>query len=204
MKLIVISEPLYFEGEALLINQLFEAGMRIFHWRKPGSGKLEYAALLAQIEERYHDRVALHQFHELLLDFPLVKRLHYPELRRRELLDKGEAFPFGGYILSTSIHHTDALQELTGFDYTFYGPVFNSLSKPGYLGIAGIGTADFTLPVKDSGPKCIALGGIDGEKVSKVKAMGFDGLAVLGMVWMDKKQALSRFKLIKDRCRSLK
>lgn len=199
MELIVISDPLYFNAEARLINQLFAAGMRIFHLRKAGGNRADYAALLAGIDEVYHDRVALHQFHELQADFPLVKRLHYPEQQRRELDAKGLPSPSGDDVLSTSVHHPDTLQELSRFEYAFYGPVFNSLSKPGYNGIAETGTG-FTLPARDAGPKIIALGGIDAGKVNAVKAMGFDGLALLGTVWMDKEQALNRFKLIKDKC----
>ncbi|MBB5437478.1 thiamine-phosphate pyrophosphorylase [Pedobacter sp. AK017] len=201
MEIIVISDPLYFKAEAWLINQLFEAGMPIFHLRKVGRNRADYAALLGGIDEDYHDRLALHQFHELQADFPLVKRLHYPEQMRKELDAKGLPFPSGDDVLSTSIHHPDALLELTRFEYTFYGPVFNSLSKPGYTGIAEA-DAGFTLPVKRTGPKIIALGGIDAGKVNAVRAMGFDGLALLGAVWMDKEQALNRFKLIKDKCDS--
>ena len=62
MKLIVLSEPAYFKGEASLINQLFEAGLSVFHLRKPDSDRLTYASLIAEIELRYHDRIAFMAF----------------------------------------------------------------------------------------------------------------------------------------------
>lgn len=188
MDLIVVSDPAYFEGEAKLINQLFEAGMAIFHLRKPGTDQSACTRLIDQIEERYHNRIALHQFHELSKDFIAIKRLHFPEQHRKEGLKNMQ-----GYTLSTSVHHLDDLNELTGFDYTFYGPVFNSISKQGY---AGLGATNLILPDQNRGVKIIGLGGIDHEKVQDVKLMGFDGMAVLGTIWNNKKQAVQNFKLL--------
>ncbi|WP_316811593.1 bifunctional hydroxymethylpyrimidine kinase/phosphomethylpyrimidine kinase [Pedobacter heparinus] len=195
MKLIVISDPLYFEGEGPLINQLFEAGLAVFHLRKPGSGRMDYARLIGEIEPRFLDRIALHQFHELTREFPGIKRLHYPEAQRKAMMDTYQAFPLEGYVLSSSVHELDALQDLADFDYTFYGPVFDSLSKPGYRGIAA---ADFRLPASSLEVPLIALGGIAAGKMATVKAMGFAGMAVLGAIWADKTLVLQNFKLLAD------
>jgi thiamine-phosphate pyrophosphorylase len=186
MSLIVISSPLFFTGEADLINQLFDAGMAIFHLRKPDTDKSNYTSLISHIATQYHDRVALHQFHDLCKDFPSIKRLHYPEqLRKKGLIN------VDGYTLSTSIHHLDDLNGLEGFDYTFYGPVFNSISKRGYT---GLGKADLILPDKNSSIKIIGLGGIDYEKVQDIKLMGFDGVAVLGTIWKNRKLSVQNLK----------
>lgn len=192
MELIVISEPHYFEGEAQLVNQLFDAGLAIFHLRKPGTEKQDYAALLGRIDARYHDRIALHQFHELHREFPRIRRLHYPEAKRKEMMHSDLPFPLQGYVLSSSVHGPDALQELADFDYAFYGPVFDSLSKPGYPGIAGPG---FTLPEQPA-VRLIALGGITAARIPALKAMGFTGMAVLGNLWANKTRVLEHFKLL--------
>jgi thiamine-phosphate pyrophosphorylase len=194
MKLIVLSEPAYFNGEASLINQLFEAGLSVFHLRKPGSDRLTYASLIAEIDVRYHDKIALHGFHDLILNFPSIKRLHFPEWLRKQTFKDG--IPGPGAALknrtwSTSIHHLKDLDQLKGFDYTFYGPVFDSISKTGYAGIAD---ADLILPERNNNLRIIALGGINAGNVSQVKHMGFDGLAALGAIWKKKEQALDNFK----------
>jgi hydroxymethylpyrimidine/phosphomethylpyrimidine kinase len=197
MELFVISAPAYFKGEASLINFLFESGMSVFHLRKEGVDRLAYARLIAEIDGRYHDRIALHQFHELILDFPSVKRLHYPERLRKEQ----DLAPYAeGLVLSTSIHQLDNLQILKGFDYVLYGPVFNSLSKKGHKGITD---ADFVLPERVPGSaKVIALGGVDVTKVDALKNMGFDGLAVLGTIWNDHLKAIATFKSLADKVKS--
>lgn len=186
MAFIVISDAAFFKDEADLINQLFENGMSILHLRKPGGDIANYARLISSIVPAYHNRIALHQFHELVKDFPLIQRLHYPEYNRNNGMTYDKK-----HTLSTSIHHLDKLEDLVDFDYTFYGPVFDSLSKPGY---AGLSAEALKLPQTNNRTKLIALGGIDVERVQQVKRMGFDGMAVLGSVWNDKKSALTSFK----------
>lgn len=185
MSFIIISDPLGFEHEADLINQLFENGMPIFHLRKPGMDIEDYSKLISLIGSAYHDKIALHQFHELVNDFPLIKRLHFPEQLRTEGYKYHEA-----HLLSTSIHNLNELDKLEPFDYAFYGPVFNSLSKPGYM---GLDVDKLKLPIRKR-IKLIALGGITLDKVEKVKQMGFDGIAVLGFIWNNKKLSTHNLK----------
>lgn len=202
MELIVLSDPAYFKGEASLINQLFEAGLPVFHLRKPGSDRLTYASLIAEIHECYHDRIALHAFHEVIIDFPFIKRLHYPEWLRKQICKDevhSEDPALRDCTRSTSVHHLKDLNQLKGFDYTFYGPVFNSISKSGYRGVAG---ADLVLPERKNGVKIIALGGISAEKVPQIRHMGFDGLAALGAIWNKKEQALDNFKQLVNNSKS--
>lgn len=192
--MIVLSEPAYFKGEANLINQLFEAGLSVFHLRKPDSDRLAYTSLIAEIDASYHDRIALHGFHDLILDFPSIKRLHYPEWLRKQTFKDGvhnADAALKNCTWSTSVHHLKDLDQLKGFDYTFYGPVFNSISKPGYAGVARAG---LVLPERKNNIRIIALGGIDAGKIVQVKRMGFDGLAVLGAIWNKKEQVLDNFK----------
>lgn len=197
MALIVISDPVCFDGESSLINQLFAAGLTVFHLRKPGINRLNYEKLIAEIDTQYHDRIALHQFHELRNDCSAIKRLHYPEQLRNADFELDFKYR-EGYTLSTSIHHLKELNTLRGFDYTFYGPVFNSISKLGYTGLS---KACLLLPNEQRAAKLIALGGITPQNRQEVKQMGFDGIAVLGTIWSNKEKAIENFKslLIEDK-----
>lgn len=196
MKLFIISSPHYFKGEAALVNQLFEAGMSVFHLRKEVADRDEYGALITGINACYHDRISLHQFHELALAFPAIKRLHYPEQLRKER-NGSPLFKSENQVLSTSVHNLDDLKVLEGFDYAFYGPVFDSFSKPGYKAIT---TAGFQLPREAGVPDVIALGGIDAGKIDELKQMGFDGASLLGAIWNNTEQALVNFNKIKEQC----
>jgi len=196
MKLFVISASYFFKGEAALINQLFEAGMPVLHLRKENPDRQEYAGLISAVDERFHHSIALHQFHELRKEFPGVKRLHYPEWMRKKTI---QTFKNEEFTRSTSIHNLNDLNGVQGFAYTFYGPVFDSFSKPGYKSrLAG----DFKVPVLENTTPIIAIGGIDADKIEPLKQMGFEGAAVLGTLWNNKEQALTNFNKIKRICSS--
>lgn len=195
MELIVISDTDYVANEAEIINQLFEAGMRRFHLRKPGWDFKQLTGLLSQIDQTFHHDIAIHGHHEIAGQFNL-KRLHYTERNRfntepeKLISQKGQ-----GYELSTSVHDLDFLKSLRAFDYVFFSPVFNSISKPGYQG--GL-PESFRLQKDDVKPKLIALGGVGNSNLNKIKEMNFDGAAVLGAIWSRPEQAVSNFKKLKE------
>jgi thiamine-phosphate pyrophosphorylase len=65
MELIVISSPFAVADEGPLINNLFRAGLKYFHLRKPESNLQSLRDLLNEIEISFYDRIALHHFHEI-------------------------------------------------------------------------------------------------------------------------------------------
>jgi thiamine-phosphate pyrophosphorylase len=193
MKLYVLSKNVAVENEAQIINNLFANGLEHLHLRKPEISKDELADLLRQIEPAYCERIALHQFHDLAEEFG-IRRLHFTTAHRKrvgqnELLKYREA----GYTLSTSVHSWTEIKELENFNASFYSPVFDSLSKPGY---AGTLTNDFKLE-DDYKDRLIALGGISIENIMQTKIMGFRAAAVLGAVWNEPTTALKNFAYLK-------
>ncbi|EDM36775.1 putative thiamine phosphate pyrophosphorylase [Pedobacter sp. BAL39] len=197
MKLKVISSPAFFEGEAKIINQLFEAGMSCFHLRKSRPEKAAYLSLLRQINPVYHDRIALHQFHEVAQDMG-ISRLHFPEYLR-PLAQDSIAVLHKDFTLSTSTHKISQLTDLKYFNYTFYGPVFHSISKKGYLSTC---QNDFRLPL-NTPLQVIALGGVSASRIEQLKAMNFEGAAILGCLWTRSDNALQTFQAIQEKCRAV-
>lgn len=194
MELIVISSPVFLRGESEYINRLFAAGMSCFHLRKEGKDPAAFQQLLQGIDPEYHNRISLHQHHELATRFG-IGRLHFPEALRpgaKEAL----ALKKAGYTLSTSIHKLDHITDLENYNYSFYGPVFDSISKKGYH--TGI-PESFKMPL-DFPTRLIAIGGIDATKTAQVKAMGFTGLAILGTLWENTESAVGNFKIIQEQC----
>lgn len=195
MELIVISNPVAVADECIIVNQLFHTGLKYFHIRKPGSDIQTLRELLNGIAPCFYDRIALHQFHEMATEFG-IKRLHYTEAARKQSnIQRWHLQIDNGFTLSTSIHDITLLPELNLFEYVFYSPVFNSLSKPGYQSEV---PADFNLTRPGINPKVIALGGIEVSNLTKVKPMGFDGAAILGALWNEPDKAMVRFKEIKE------
>ena len=195
MRLLVISNPDPVVKEAAIINGLFAAGLSCFHLRKPDYSRTELRDLLNQIQPSYYPWIALHQHHEIAEEFGLT-RLHYTEqaytAASAELLESQKE---QGFILSTSLHQLEKLTSLNRFDYVFYGPVFNSLSKPGYHSKLSPG---FRLIPPFGAPKVIALGGIAKENLQQIKEMNFDGAAILGTIWNKPEQGVENFKQLNN------
>ena len=121
--IIVISKPTFIDDESGLVNELFKEGLELFHIRKPGCEKGDLINLLKGIKEEFYSRIALHQYHEIAVEYN-INRLHFPEANRR---DADVVKLKEQYILSTSTHSlNDFNYDLNAYDYCFYGPVFNS------------------------------------------------------------------------------
>ncbi|WP_293745112.1 thiamine phosphate synthase [uncultured Pedobacter sp.] len=193
MELIVISKPTVFKEESSLINQLFEAGLQVFHLRKENVDEAAYRKIIEGISTEYHSRIALHHFHSLTGDYH-IHRIHHTESFRKER--NHEALSENN-IYSTSIHHLTAMEQVGQYDYSFFGPVFNSLSKPGYKSMI---PSHFRLEKHQVAPKIIALGGIGLTEIDQVKEMNFDGIALLGSIWNDPSQAITTFKKALVKC----
>lgn len=199
--LIVISHDTILPGEASIIQQLFDEGLTCFHLRKPGAAEWEIRQLLDAIPAAYRAGIALHGFHHLAGEYGM-HRLHYTELHRQRE-DRVGPPPKGGspsQILSTSVHDLQTLQRLPAhFSYTFFSPVFDSISKQEYKGVTG---DDFYLADELKAVPVMALGGIDARNIEKVAAMNFDGAAVLGAIWNEPEKAIERWVAFQKRLAS--
>jgi thiamine-phosphate pyrophosphorylase len=191
--IVIISNPAPINNEAIIVNQLFNEGLEFFHLRKPKYSLKELSLLLSQIDNKYYSKIALHQHHKVAEDFGL-NRFHYTEENRKKLKDDDlYKHKVKGRMLSSSIHDAEEYQNLSShFDYVFFGPVFNSISKSGYSSIL---KNDFRIPSLGK-IKMIALGGIDNSKINETKKYGFDGIALLGNIWNEPKNAIKNFKII--------
>ena len=195
MELIVISDPGVIIDEAIIVNQLFKAGMKRFHLRKPDWSGTKVIDILTKIDKSFHGQIALHQ-HHYLAEYFEIKGLHYREQDRMltspdQLIRKKSQ----GYALSTSVHDLKILKSMDAFHYVFFGPVFDSLSKSNYKSKL---SASFYLDKTGINPKVVALSGIKDSNLNQVREMNFDGAAVLGALWNNPYQAVANFKRLKD------
>ncbi|WP_207429789.1 thiamine phosphate synthase [Pedobacter sp. SYSU D00535] len=201
MKLIAITLPDFFDGEADLIQALFEAGLQRLHIRKPESDEAAFRALLNAIPKAFCSRISIHQHHSIAKEYG-IKSLHFGESQRKRLKLQDFAWLRDlRYTLSTSVHEVKDLKNLqTIFDYAFFSPVFDSISKPGYKGRTAAG---FSLQESDKVLEVIGLGGIHAENILQLKEMNFDGAAVLGSLWTEPEKAVETFQILKAKLQSL-
>ena len=192
MKLLAISSPEFIPDEARIINGLFREGLEYMHIRKPGSSVAQLKILLSGIEKAFANRIAIHQHHELALEFEIT-RLHLTESERKTKdLYTLENLKKRGFFLSTSVHNLKEMKTLNNhFSYTFFGPVFDSISKEGYKSALN---KDFFLEEKHKSIPAMALGGIDISNIQQVRKMNFDGAAILGALWQNPLKAVEVFQ----------
>ncbi|PST83053.1 hypothetical protein C7T94_10555 [Pedobacter yulinensis] len=171
--LVVVSHPDLVHNELAQVNQMFAAGMEYFHLRKPGLSRSGQLAYLAGIRPEFRNRVALHQHHDLA-EQAGTRRLH----DRTEARHSRSRFE-PDIVYSTSVHAGDTgLPPGHQYSYAFFGPVFQSISKPGY-GAGGNQVSAPPLPQI----RMVAIGGITGNNCSELLHRGFASIAVLGSIW---------------------
>lgn len=189
-RIIVITDPDHFAGEATLLNQLFEAGLTKLHLRKPGSGCGEIRQLVAQISPEFRKYINVHHHRDLVTELNLGGG-HYSFLDILTAdLENAE------HIVSCSLHSWEELRGLQGrkIDYCLISPVHDSLSKRGYLANKAL----HTVPDFAKGFPVYALGGVNLSNSRETLERGFYGIAVLGYLWEDKENAVKRFEMLKE------
>ena len=182
---IVITSETEIPDEVDLIRKMAEFPITI-HVRKPAFNTEEMKVWLQQFDTNQHQKMMLHQHHELVEYFDL-KGLHFKEIHRKEtdFLHKVGYYRFIGKTLSASFHLQEEAESQFLYDYALLSPVFNSISKKNYEG------KSFRLENPLS--PVIALGGITQNNIQQTKTNGFSGIAVLGSIWQSS-QPLEAFK----------
>lgn len=191
--LIIISPEEDLNNELSILNQLFEAGLECFHLRKPTKNKEEVVAYLNQIDSKFHQKIVLHTFHELVNEFNL-KGIHFSENMRIQHIDHPSQYFINlnmfGKTISSSFHEIKEVEDgYFEFDYHFLSPVFDTISKENYHG------RNFNVTEVDK--DIIALGGITTENINQLKDLGYIGAAVLGSIW-NAKNPVEYFKNLRS------
>jgi len=180
--MIVITNPFPLPNEISTIHSLFENGLELLHIRKPDFSAAEMKAFLLEIKLEFRQQLVLHSHHQLAPAFG-INRIHFTEKTRFETAEENlKNWKETGFRLSTSVHHIIDFEELSNaFDYAFFGPVFESISKPNY--VLNINFKKELEQRKNNKTSLIALGGITSHRIKTALEYGFDDVALLGSIW---------------------
>ena len=191
----MISAPDFLPGEAEAVTALLEAGAWRVHVRKPAAGSDSITRLLEHIPAALYSRISLHDHHELAARFG-VGGVH--------LNSRNPSVPDGfGGMVSRSCHSIAELSQYSSVcDYMFLSPIFDSISKSGYvsrfsleeirrrIAACSAGTAGPMAGMSSDGNcrsvdwgRVFALGGVCPDNVRLLEDVGFGGAAVLGYIW---------------------
>jgi thiamine monophosphate synthase len=206
--LAVLTLPGMFAGEADQLEALMDAGADRLHLRKPAADPAELEGLLRRLAPRWSERLVLHGGGELALRYG-IGHVH-GSVEFREGRGRSGGGPFvgglagvdggssvrggGGPVVSTSVHSWEEFGWLPeGLAYAFISPLFDSISKAGYMANEGL----LTLP--PGGTPClpVGLGGVNVETLAEMVRLGWKGAAVLGYIWEEPGLAVRRFEQLK-------
>lgn len=177
MKFIAITSPNFIGNEPLLISELFEAGLDLLHFRKPGYEMKACARVIEDIPDWFHDRIIIHNDFQLCKEYGL-RGVHLNAMNPHKPTD----FPVSS--VSKSCHSVaDVVRCKPDVDYVFMSPIFNSISKPGYMSGYTLEELDETAALGIIDDKVIALGGVSLENIPMLKSWNFGGAALLGDIW---------------------
>lgn len=206
--IVLISPEHTLPNEIEVLNQLFEVGLTFYHLRKPNLDYKGHCDYLNQIDKKYHNRIVVHYFHELINDYNL-KGIHFQEAKRRSFFNtyteirtkeqfiaayanqlKTQNSKLITRSISSSFHEPEELEQCSfEFDYHLLSPVFSSISKKGYEGRGfDVNHIDKTI---------IGMGGVTTTNLEKFDSLGFGGVGVLGGVWNSKTPVLDFQRMIK-------
>ncbi|MBL7690771.1 MAG: thiamine phosphate synthase [Flavipsychrobacter sp.] len=186
MQIVLLTPENEMPHETGIANSLFAAGLQRLHLRKYGASEAQLTQYISAIHPQFRQRIVIHSHFHLLHDLGLGG-IHLNTATRLSPTLSSITHGIPAEVTSTSFHSWQEITDNTiHYRYVFISPVFNSISKPGYL--AGIDRTQ--LPTvkaqqKAAGiaPAIYALGGIDHTNISTLKNEGFDGAALLGSIW---------------------
>jgi thiamine-phosphate pyrophosphorylase len=198
MRIVVISPESRDPREVPAMGRFFAAGLERYHVRKPSWTPQDLEAWLTALPEAWRPRIVLHG-HQ-----PLVERLGLGGRHDRDGEPVDASMPRAA---SRSCHDLPSLRRLLGEDGSIlFGPVFPSISKPGYGPAANFPWYELWALLKqrrrtsssDAGARArvLAIGGITAQRLGRCAEIGFDGAAVHGAVWgdSDPARALARIR----------
>lgn len=175
---IVITRPEFFDGEAEAIVRLFdERQIDRLHLRKPNATAEAVEQLLLQLPDRLYPLITIHD-HYALAERYRLGGIH--------LTSRNPVAPEGWQgLISTSCHSLDelAIRRQQRFSYLTLSPIFDSISKAGYLAAF---TTEQLQEAHDDGlidERVLALGGVTFGRLPEVRALGFGGGMILGDAW---------------------
>jgi thiamine-phosphate pyrophosphorylase len=175
MQIAVISPEAEDPREVGAMKGFFAAGLERYHVRKPGWTGAALEAWLIRLPHEWSARIVIHGHG------PLAARLGFAAHDRDEPGNPGIPGT------SRSCHSVPSLlRHLPHYRAILFGPVFSSITKPGYGPAANFPWNELTAVLRERSPgdaRVLAVGGITSSSLARCRELGFDGAALLGAVW---------------------
>ena len=161
---------------ATIARLLEEEGVDFVHLRHPDLGLREMRRILLSLPEACRARVTIHSCYQLAEE-GLCGGVHLMA-RRRKIPKSIENSRLRVSRSCHSILEIKKFDVLEDYNYFTLSPIFDSISKPGYMAAFNEDELRDVLSATDT--PVIALGGVTPDKTTYLKELGFNGAALLG------------------------
>ncbi len=188
MTLAVLTHASSLENEHQLIEKMFKRGLKNLHVRKPAYSKEQLKKYIEKFPREYRNKMIIHSHHSLALSMGL-KGIHLTEKHRKDSFGVWKKFNLFRLVrphmhISGSFHMINDLKHNGGrFDYAFFSPVFESISKENHKPDYSLRTI-FNLLNNRKEINAIALGGIENSNITACFETLFSGVALSGYLWL--------------------
>lgn len=182
--LIAVTQEKPMAGEAVQWMQLLDAGVHRIHVRKPERSTDELVALVREVQPQYRKQLVIHRDIEAAI-VTGAGGLHLPWKE----LTSGRLMLPSGLTLSASVHSWEEAKLAVKLSaYCLVSPVFNSISKQGYMANDELKK----VPEDMKGKRFYALGGVTPDNCREAMGGGYHGVATLGYVWEQPDSAVKK------------
>ena len=205
MKIIVYTPESRVEREIELIAGMLSAGADYLYLRRQGEDDAYWMAYAEQLPFADQGKIFTSSFrvlHEMGLDGFHFTGKAIAGLDKQDLVENLKMLEQSGKKSSATVRSLEELQQLDGhLDILLFSPVFESISKPGYRQDRNLEALKDYLQKRTSKTAVFAQGGINFDRIEEVKSLGFDGIALLGALWVRSGPVMSDFEKIVAKCR---
>lgn len=176
MKIIAITSPKVTGDDEYIIKGLVNRGIDIVHFRKPDSGIEECRSLLLKLTSGERSKIVVHDYPELYEEFSLLG-IHV----NKNVISLPEGY---SGLKTRSCHSFEEVEMYKeDYDYLFLSPIFNSISKQGYMSAFTDAQLQQASKAGVIDRKVIALGGVTFDKIPYLKELNFGGVAMIGAIY---------------------
>ena len=173
MKIIVLTQPDKVTNEAEILVEILKSGVDKIHIRKQNCTEKYVEYLIDNIPTIYHHMLSIHYYFNLLEKFPLINYHHSGDSVYNKKIHVNQ---------TKSCHSLIELKNNLPYEYLFISPVFDSISKAGYLAKIDLSELKNYLYNHDL-KNIVAMGGINNQNITSLKDLPLYGIALLGSVW---------------------
>ena len=201
MQTIIYTSPTNIENEIEIISQLLDNGADYLYIRKPELDDYSLVDFVESIPEKYWKQCVTNSM-IITKEFDLAGYHFTRGIVQKNGLYNDKVLDWlhsNNKISSVSAHSIEDIKSYAGkFKHIIVSPMFPSISKENHSYDWNMEELKIKIAELRFKSKLFAVGGIDIDKIATVKDIGFDGVGLLGALWKEPENTVTKYQQIKN------